>query len=162
MPIPQRTTAASDTWLTPPWILKPLGRFDLDPAASIENPGWTGAARQYTETDDGLSQTWEGRVWLNPPYGRGIEKWLQKLTEHGDGIALVFARTDTKTWQDWIFPHAHGAHFLRGRIKFHTPNGTLGSHPAPAPAALIAYGKQNATALAAANLPGHYLQIRRD
>jgi site-specific DNA-methyltransferase (adenine-specific) len=42
---------------------------------------------------------------MNPPYGRGIGEWVDKLrTEYQDGqtseaIALVPARTDTQWWQ---------------------------------------------------------------
>lgn len=73
MPIPQRSTSASDTWLTPPHIFRGAGKYDLDPAAPIENRGWIGATTTFTELEDGLAQPWEGRVWLNPPYGRGID-----------------------------------------------------------------------------------------
>ena len=75
----------------PPHIFQPLGKFDLDPAAPIENRDWIGATRTFTELEDGLAQHWEGRVWLNPPYGRGIGQWVKKMAEHvkngGAGIA---------------------------------------------------------------------------
>ncbi|WP_223160903.1 phage N-6-adenine-methyltransferase [Salinicola aestuarinus] len=84
-----------DEWLTPPSILEALGSFDLDPCSPVERP-WDTASEHLTLHDDGLSAAWRGRVWLNPPYGRETGLWLEKLAEHGDGIALVFARTETE------------------------------------------------------------------
>ena len=57
-----------DEWLTPPDLLEKLGTFDLDPCSPIVRP-WDTAKHHYTIHDDGLSQTWFGRVWCNPPYG---------------------------------------------------------------------------------------------
>lgn len=154
MPIPQRSTSASDTWLTPPHIFQPLGKFDLDPAAPIENRDWIGATRTFTELEDGLAQHWEGRVWLNPPYGRGIDRWMRKMAEHakngGAGIAFIFARTDTKYWQQYVFPVASGILWLEGRVKFYDPTGRPGKYPAPAPSALIAYTPSDLEILAEA------------
>ena len=158
MPIPQRSTSASDTWLTPPHIFQPLGKFDLDPAAPIENRGWIGATTTFTELEDGLTHPWEGRVWLNPPYGRGIDQWMKKMAEHvntgGAGIAFIFARTDTKYWQRYIFPVATAILWLEGRVKFHDPTGKPGKYPAPAPSTLIAYTPQDAEILTKACATG--------
>ena len=84
----------TDEWLTPPEILKAIGEFDLDPCSPINRP-WNTAKKHYTVEDNGLIQEWIGRVFLNPPYGPETGKWLQKLAEHGNGIALIFARTET-------------------------------------------------------------------
>lgn len=139
---PQRGSSG-DVWLTPPHITTQLGPFDLDPCAPLQNPHWIGADKHFTEQHDGLLQPWEGRVWLNPPYGRGIEKWLEKMALHveagGSGIALIFARTDTAAWQEHVFPVADSIYWIRGRLKFYRPDGTPGDHPAGAPSALIAY-----------------------
>jgi hypothetical protein len=71
-------------WLTPPYILEALGEFDLDPCASLHRP-WDTARKHYTVEDNGLMQEWAGRVWLNPPYGPGMDKWLNRLAEHSGG-----------------------------------------------------------------------------
>jgi ParB family chromosome partitioning protein len=67
----------TNDWLTPPHILKALGKFDLDPCASLHQKSRT-AARRFTIKDDGLRQVWAGRVWCNPPYGEQTVKWLEK------------------------------------------------------------------------------------
>ena len=115
----------STRWITPRSILDPLGVFDLDPCADVEQP-WKTAEEMWT--DGGLDREWFGRVWLNPPYGRETAAWLRKMAEHGDGIALVFARTDTRMFHESVFGRAKALCFFRGRPKFHRPDGsTLGN-----------------------------------
>src|SRR6185369_2312847 len=91
----ERTTDGKEEWLTDPAIIKALEVFDLDPCAPVSRP-WDMANRHYTIADDGLIQPWEGRVWLNPPYGLKTRTWIKLLSEHGNGIALIYARTETK------------------------------------------------------------------
>ncbi|HVI40922.1 MAG TPA: DNA N-6-adenine-methyltransferase, partial [Anaerovoracaceae bacterium] len=87
---------ATNVWLTPKWLLDELGEFDLDPCAAPNPRPFPTAKKMITEADEcGLKASWHGRVWLNPPYGKQIGPWLEKLKSHGDGIALVFARTET-------------------------------------------------------------------
>lgn len=145
-----------DEWLTPPELIKALGDFDLDPCAPI-NPPWPTAQRHYSVTDNGLIQPWAGRVWLNPPYGAETSKWLRKLREHGDGIALIFARTETGTWFDEIWGKAAALLFMRGRIRFHHVSGAVAANSAGAPSVLVAYGVQNALALKQSGLEGAFL-----
>ena len=78
-----------------------LGPFDLDPCSPILRP-WDTAKYHYTVSDNGFIKEWFGRVWLNPPYGRGMYEWMNKLAAHGNGIGLIFARTDTKGFQNHI------------------------------------------------------------
>ena len=101
----EKSVRSSDEWYTPKEVLKALGRFDLDPCAPIR-PLWPTAEVMYDRNMDGLSLKWEGRVWLNPPYSRPlIEQFVRKLAEHGNGIALLFNRCDSKMFQDVIFGH---------------------------------------------------------
>jgi len=130
--------AGKDEWLTPPEIVNAFGPFDLDPCSPINRP-WDTAANHLTIRDNGLSTPWIGRVWCNPPYGQQTGKWLQKCAEHGNCIALVFARTETADWHDWIWTKASGILFLRGRLFFHHVDGTRAKHNSGAPSALVAY-----------------------
>ncbi|TAE79565.1 MAG: adenine methyltransferase, partial [Bacteroidetes bacterium] len=82
-------------WLTPPELVKKLGEFDLDPCCPV-NPPFVHAIHNYTILDDGLTKEWFGRVFCNPPYDKNLNLWLSKLKSHGNGIAVLFARTETK------------------------------------------------------------------
>ena len=94
------------------------------------------------------------RVFLNPPYGREAEPFFRRMAGHpGGGIALVFARTDTRLWQEWVFPVADSILFLRGRLRFCDRTGAP-TEPAPAPSALVAYSKADTEALRASGIPG--------
>jgi hypothetical protein len=89
-------------------------------------------------------------VFCNPPYGRETELWLQKCAEHGNAIALTFARTDTNMFFNTVWNNANAVFFIKGRLKFYHVNGRQGG-AAGAPSVLIAYGIVNAIKL-------HYLQ----
>jgi len=149
----------SDTWLTPPEILKALGPFDLDPCCPPVMP-WKTAARCFTERDDGLAQPWAGRVWLNPPYSREAVRWLRRMAQHGNGVALVFARTETEWFWETVWRAATALHFFEGRIHFHHPDGRRARANAGAPSVLAAYGDDNAAALKSCRLPGRYVELR--
>lgn len=147
-----------DEWLTPREIVQALGPFDLDPCSPIVRP-WETAKRHFTIKDDGLSQEWQGRVWLNPPYGQFTDEWLEKLTLHGNGIALIFARTETETWFNWVWPKASGILFLKGRLYFHHVSGLRAKANSGAPSALIAYGRENAEAIIGSKIAGHFVPL---
>lgn len=134
-------------WLTPPSLIEAFGEFDLDPCSPINRP-WPTAKAHYTAEDDGLTKPWSGRVWLNPPYDYHAERWMEKLAEHGNGIALIFARTDTKSFFDNVWERGDAALFLRGRLRFHLVDGSLPTHTnCGAPSVLVAYGTANVEAL---------------
>lgn len=132
----------NDEWLTPPELLRALGPFELDPCAPVVRP-WDTAARHYTVEDDGLSIPWGGRVWLNPPFGKEAVKWLRRLRDHGNGIALVPARTETEMFFETVWGHADGVLFLKSRPHFHYVDGRRAKFNSGAPMVLIAYGRAN-------------------
>lgn len=142
----QSTRMKNDEWLTPQEILKPLGAFDLDPCAPIVRP-WDTAQHHYTKADDGLSQEWFGRVWLNPPFGSEAIKWLRKLRDHGNGVALIPARTETRMFYECVWGHAGAVLFIQGRPHFHYVDGARASFNSGAPISLVAYGSDNVIAL---------------
>lgn len=140
----QSSRAKSVDWLTPPNWLHLLGKFDLDPACP-ENMPWRTARTMFTAR--GLEGEWSGRVWLNPPFGREAAKWLSRLATHGNGIALVPARTETAMFYDNVWNRASAVCFVKGRPHFYRPDGTMAAFNSGAPIALIAYGQANHLAL---------------
>lgn len=80
----QSAKMKNDEWLTPTYILRTIGEFDLYPCPPIVRP-WDTAAQHYTVRDDGLSKPWAGRVWLNPPYE----------TVWGNASAVLFIKERT-------------------------------------------------------------------
>lgn len=154
----QSAAALKDEWLTPRHVLAALGPFDLDPCAPQVRP-WDTAARHYTVIDNGLVQPWEGRVWCNPPYGLEAAHWLARCAAHGNAVALIFARTETRMFFDYVWPRAHGLLFLEGRLYFHHVCGRRASANAGAPSVLVAYGSANAECLKSCTLAGRYVAL---
>lgn len=145
----------TNDWITPRGIIDDLGPFDLDPCASRTQP-WPTAETMLTIDDDGLAEPWpdDAFVWLNPPYGRQVGAWLERLSQHpAGGIALVFARVETAVWHDHVWPHADLIAFPRGRLTFYRPDGTPGAGNSGAPSALIAYGLGAAVRLSGLRIP---------
>lgn len=140
-PYRARPVGATTTWLTPPEIIESLGPFDLDPCAAPEPRPWSTARRHITLPEDGLAAEWDGLVWMNPPYGRSTAAWLKRLAHHGNGIALVFARTDTAMFHNHVFPRAAALLFLEGRPRFRRPDGIKAAGNSGGPLVLVAYGK---------------------
>lgn len=155
-----RTHTDNHRWITPKEITDALGEFDLDPCIDICQP-WLHARKSWSTLDDGLAQEWSGRVWLNPPYGRETWKWLARLSEHGDGIALVFARTETRMFHEHVWPRASGVLFLAGRPHFYRPTGERAKGNSGGPLVLIAYGDRNADCLESCPIPGAFIRLKR-
>lgn len=163
----QSARAKSTTYLTPREILAPLGAFDLDPCAAPSPRPWPTADRHIELPEDGLSAEWSGRVWCNPPFGREADAWAERMAAHGNGILLLPARTETKTWYRHVWPVAAAVLFVRGRPHFRAGSDCTVKHgkktvhvawgePYPfnsgAPITLIAYGDANQLALARSGL----------
>lgn len=151
---------ATCEWLTPPEIIAALGPFDLDPCVPIRQP-WPTAREVFTLSDDGLQQEWRGRVFLNPPYGRETWKWMRRLAEHGNGIAMIFARTDTEGFHRWVFGRADAILFMRGRPHFHHANGERAKGNSGGAVCLVAYGQHNVIALKRSPIDGKLVAITR-
>ena len=168
--IHESTYNESKEWYTPLYIFDALGlTFDLDPCS----PGaavvpWVPARRHLTLADNGLTAHWEGSVWVNPPYGSDTPKWMEHLAAVGNGIALVFSRTDTQWFHKYV-PKADAICFIRGRVQFvpadKAGDYSLGTHkPAGgcgAGSMLVAYGSTMAGALLRSGL-GLTLPVSRN
>lgn len=142
----QSAAMLKDEWLTPLEIIKALGVFNLDPCAPINRP-WDTAEQHFSVADNGLAQPWHGRVWLNPPYGRETWIWLNRLVAHGNGVALIFARTETRMFFDYVWNCADAVFFFEGRLHFHHVDGRRAAANAGAPSCLVAYGAANRRAI---------------
>jgi phage N-6-adenine-methyltransferase len=129
-------SSATDNWATPQAFFDKLNaefNFDLDVCADDVNAK---CGRFFTKEQDGLAQTWEGVVWMNPPYGKEIGKWMSKAVESwkegATVVCLVPSRTDTAWWHDYATQGE--IRFIRGRLKFGNSKT-----PAPFPSAVIVY-----------------------
>tara|TARA_R110002012_G_scaffold246299_1_gene421828 strand:- start:398 stop:850 length:453 start_codon:yes stop_codon:yes gene_type:complete len=132
-------------WGTPQFIFDHLDKefkFDLDAAAS----DWNKKCNRYLCAGS-LSADWSSLssscVWLNPPYGRDIGKWMNKAAEESKKgcsvVCLIFARTDTKWWHESV-SKAFEVRLIKRRINFIDPQTkTKGKTGAVAPSALIIY-----------------------
>ena len=136
---------SSDEWYTPPAIFDRLGlTFDLDVCAPPGGVPWIPAERSYDWHADGLTAPWYGRVWCNPPYG-SPRRWLDRFTQHADGLALVPADLANRG----IYPAADAGDalcFLRDRVVFVRP-GSDNVTSARFPSLLIAHGLASVEAL---------------
>lgn len=110
-------------WTTPIELFKELDKefnFTLDPCSTHKNAL---CKKHYTAEEDGLKQDWEGEiVYCNPPYGREVKYWVKKCYEESlkpntTVVLLIFARTDTKYFHDYIKDKAE-LRFIKGRLKF--------------------------------------------
>lgn len=146
-----------DEWLTPPKIINALGEFDLDPYSPVNRP-WDTAKNHYTINDNGLSKEWKGTVYCNPPYGRETGKWLKKCSTHNNSIVLIFARTETKMFFNYIWNKADAVLFIKGRIRFYDVTGKQGGS-AGAPSVLIAYGNEMVNRLVTCKIEGKFVMI---
>lgn len=140
-------SSAVHTWQTPESFLervRRVGPIALDPCTSADNP--TDAINFFTERDDGLSLSWDVGNWyakggvcfVNPPYGRSLAAWADKIlaeaTLGAEIIVLVPSRTDTKWWQA-LHSESDDTLLWRGRLKF--KGATAG---APFPSAVFYFG----------------------
>jgi len=147
-------SSASSEWETPWDFFDKLDRifhFTLDPCATPENTKVP--LHYFTKEDDGLTKGWDGEVvFMNPPYGRQIGKWIEKAYKEGEKIdtivvCLIPARTDTSWWHNYC-TRAREIWFLRGRIKFinrtfpsYREDGDFKLSSAPFPSAIVIFGK---------------------
>lgn len=114
----------TDLWATPQYFFDELNKefnFDVDVCATKENAK---CKKYFTKDDDGLLQDWTQfrSIWINPPYGREIGKWVEKAFNtfnecHNVIVMLLPARTDTKWFHNFIYKKSE-IRFIKGRLKF--------------------------------------------
>lgn len=150
---PMWSETKSDTdetarWRTPPEVFGPLHaefRFGLDVAAMSDSallPYWIGPdhvspARRDAFTADwrACSAPWARAAWMNPPYGRGMGRWIVLAARWGrvmPVVVLILARTDLPWWDEVVMRTASEIRFVRGRVRF--LDGVTGKRGSSAPA----------------------------
>ncbi len=114
--------------------------FELDACADHDTAK---CAKYYTKDEDSLVQAWEGNTFVNPPYGRGVGKWLQKAREHADAglgtvVFLLPARTDVKWFHEYAYNKLGvSIEFIKGRLTFQGAPA-----PAPFPSMLVIFWRK--------------------
>jgi hypothetical protein len=144
----------SDEWYTPKYVFDALDcEFDMDVAAPVKRQFVSVPAKTFI-TKKSLDLVWNGFVWMNPPFsGRNSKAaWLDKIYEHGFGIALTPDRSSAPWWQK-AARQANGILFVAGKIKFLKPDGTTGDSPSNG-TTLFAYGAQAVDVLKRADKNG--------
>jgi ParB family chromosome partitioning protein len=153
MGLPQHTSKSVE-WYTPGWIIAAatslMGAIELDPASCATANEVVRARRFFTKEDNGLAKRWYGRIWCNPPYGRGVRNesnqaiWSRAMLakyrwgEFHTGLLLLKSATSEKWFQElWSCVPAC---FFRGRVAFVSPEG--GKNSPPHGSALFYFGKQ--------------------
>lgn len=139
----ERKTDGTDVWLTPPYLIEELGPFDLDPCFSPPRP-WDTAKKHFGRQEDGLALPWSGFVFCNPPYGRETGKWLEKCSLYKNCLCLIFARTETKMFREYVWQKAKAVLFFYGRLAFYRVVGTkaIKGSSAGAPSCLVAWNDE--------------------
>lgn len=131
------------TWETPIELFNKLNdefNFTLDVCALKETAK---CDKFFSPEIDGLKQDWSNNVcWMNPPYGRQIQLWLEKAYNESlkDGttvVCLIPSRTDTKYWHNYCM-NASEIRFIKGRLKFGNSKNS-----APFPSAIIIFNGNN-------------------
>jgi phage N-6-adenine-methyltransferase len=142
-------------WETPDDLFASLDRefrFTIDVCATAGNRK---VETFYSKEDDALTQPWNGRVWCNPPYKRGLtEKFIKKGVDEVSSneacelaVFLLPSRTDTQWFHECIWDSA--AHhprtgvemrLLRGRVKF-IGAVTANYSAAPFPSVVVVFRK---------------------
>ena len=131
-------------WETPKELFDELNNefyFTLDPCCTKENAK---CSIYYTIEDNGLNMNWgKHRVFMNPPYGRQISKWVEKAySESLNGtlvVCLLPSRTDTKWWWDYCMKGE--IRFIKGRLKFKGMNtqGEIVKNSSTFPSAIVIF-----------------------
>jgi phage N-6-adenine-methyltransferase len=128
----------TDHWQTPKWIYnyyKGIGYGDPCPL----NP-----------EKDALKNSWGEfgpHVFVNPPYSKAKE-FLDKAVKEikADNIQsatfLLFSNTDTRWWHHYVMRYAEEIKFIKGRLKFLTPEGET-KNSAMRPSSLINFTKES-------------------
>ena len=138
--------AGTTEYMTPSYVIDMgraiLGKIDLDPASNALAQQTVRAERYYTKENDGLLKEWSGRVWLNPPYSRGlIDRFVIKILTSNLEASLVLVNSATETgWAQNLMRDATWVFFFNHRIHFLLPPGVENSDQPRYPQMLVYRG----------------------
>lgn len=144
-------SSKSNYWQTPPELFAKLNEefnFEIDAAAGANNHL---CSKYFSEEDSALDKNWIDygkNIWLNPPYGRALSKFVKKAYEESQKgctvVLLIPARPDTKAWHQYCSKGE--VRFIKGRLKFINPafpsyreDGNFKLSPAPFPSAIVIF-----------------------
>jgi len=132
-------SAKTPKWGTPSRIIASawalLGKIDVDPASSFDFNKFVGASQIYTEQDNGLTKSWLGKVFVNPPGGLVVEFWEKLIQE------VLSGNTGKAFWIGFsveqlclLSLHEFGpldfsTVILRKRLSFTSEQGQTGGSP---------------------------------
>ena len=135
-------------WETPPHIFKfgcELFNFtpEIDVCATAQDKKceiFYGENKKYNMSSLNQDCKWQRNFWMNPPY-QNVKDWIRKayfshIKYNVSGLALLFAKTDTKVWHECILHGQAEVYFIQGRIKFFK-NGVESKNPAPYPSCFV-------------------------
>jgi hypothetical protein len=139
----------AQTALTPKYILDPIramlhGKIYLDPCTTPENP--CRAEEFFTPPEDGAAADWAGygSVFVNPPYGKARERWVDKCIAEAKNngfmpiVLLIPAHTDTACFQRAAWA-AMSVCFIKSRVKFGVLRPNRRQMAASHPSALLGF-----------------------
>ena len=131
--------SGNNEWYTPaPFIAaarEAMGSIDVDPASSPVANRVVGATAFFTAEQNGLTKTWRGNVWMNPPYASPlIGQFADAVSEKYDAKeikrACVLVNNATETaWFQRMVDSAAAVCFIRTRVKFLDPDGNASGAP---------------------------------
>lgn len=144
----------SNEWYTPKYIFDALNTtFDVDVAAPRDRSNYHVPANKFI-TDNNLDSTYDGYIWMNPPFGNMKTKyeWIENFIKNNNGIILMPDRSSAPWWQ-YLAKNTEYVIFLNGKVKFIRPDGSLGISPSNG-TCLFSLGKKGKEAMLEAEKNG--------
>lgn len=142
-------SSKDEAWRTPQYVFdyyNKIYQFNFDLACSEHNKL---CENGFTKEQDSLKQDWYAKdrvAWLNPPYSADMREWFAKAVEESNkGMTicmLVYARTDTRWWHDYVLPNAYSIRFIKSRIKFLDSSTGKERGSSTAPSCLIVFSPE--------------------
>jgi len=125
-------SAKNNDWYTPEKYIEAsrlvMGSIDVDPATSELAQKTVKAKSYYTKETNGLDKSWNGNVWMNPPYSMPeIQQFIDKLINEDVDEWIVLTNNSSDTgWFHKLLSKCDMVCFTKGRINFVDQTGTQG------------------------------------